>query len=98
LKPVKGISNDLTFRIANFLPDMRLPEAKARASLRSINLAMSARGIAAIEAVEPRAAERFLFDAIPMKGRMIHDDSCNQHSQLYDRHGQVSKLLAMIHF
>ncbi|KAH8117335.1 FAD/NAD-binding domain-containing protein [Phellopilus nigrolimitatus] len=69
-------------------PDMRLPSSKASASLRSINLAISARGIAAIQAIDPDAASRFLQGVIPMKGRMIHDHSGRQKSQIYDRDGQ----------
>jgi kynurenine 3-monooxygenase len=70
---------------------MRLPSSKAAAQ-RSINLAISARGIAAIESVDPAAASRFLQTVIPMKGRMIHDVRGDTHSQLYDKDGQVSLL------
>ena len=71
---------------------MRKPTSKAKASLRSINLAISARGISALNSIAPHAAERFLSDAIPMKGRMIHGQNGEQQSQLYDRNGQVSNL------
>ncbi|OCB84241.1 FAD/NAD-binding domain-containing protein [Sanghuangporus baumii] len=67
---------------------MRLPSSKANASLRSINLAISARGISAIQTIDPGVASRFLESTIPMKGRMIHDVSGKQQSQLYDRDGQ----------
>lgn len=56
---------------------------------RSINLAISHRGIAALESIEPAAAKRFLESAIPMRGRMIHKLSGELDSQLYDRDGQV---------
>ncbi|EJD05820.1 FAD/NAD-binding domain-containing protein [Fomitiporia mediterranea MF3/22] len=69
-------------------PDMRLPSSKASASLRSINLAISARGITAIQSIDPGAASHFLENVIPMKGRMIHGHSGKQQSQLYDRDGQ----------
>ncbi|KAL5529229.1 hypothetical protein ACEPAG_5213 [Sanghuangporus baumii] len=69
-------------------PDMRLPSSKASASLRSINLAISARGISAIQTIDLGVASRFLESTIPMKGRMIHDVSGKQQSQLYDRDGQ----------
>lgn len=59
---------------------------------RSINLAMSHRGIAALESVEPAAAQRFLNDAIPMRGRMIHKLSGKLDSQPYDRDGQVCRI------
>ncbi|KAI0950545.1 hypothetical protein AcV7_010451 [Taiwanofungus camphoratus] len=77
-----------TVEIYEGRPDMRLPSSQAAAQQRSINLAMSARGIAAIEAIEPSAADRFLKAVIPMHGRMIHDVKGNQESQLYDKDGQ----------
>ena len=69
---------------------MRLPSSKAAAQQRSINLAISARGLAAIQAIDPAAADRFLSTVIPMRGRMIHDAQGHQESQPYDRDGQVS--------
>lgn len=69
--------------------DMRIPSSKAASQQRSINLAISHRGIAALEAVNPAAAQRFLKDAIPMRGRMIHTLSGKLDSQKYDRDGQV---------
>ncbi|KZV71872.1 FAD/NAD-P-binding domain-containing protein [Peniophora sp. CONT] len=69
-------------------PDMRLPSSKAAAQQRSINLAISSRGIAALKAINPAASERFLKTVIPMRGRMIHDAQGNENSQLYDRDGQ----------
>ncbi|KAH7923500.1 FAD/NAD(P)-binding domain-containing protein [Leucogyrophana mollusca] len=69
-------------------PDLRLPSSKAAAQQRSINLAISSRGIAALQAVDPAAAARFLDTVIPMCGRMIHDSKGKLHSQLYDRNGQ----------
>ncbi|KAF8628453.1 hypothetical protein AX15_003968 [Amanita polypyramis BW_CC] len=69
-------------------PDPRLPTSRAAAQQRSINLAISHRGIAAIEAVDEGAARRFLHNAIPMRGRMIHTLDGRLDSQPYDRHGQ----------
>ncbi|KII88613.1 hypothetical protein PLICRDRAFT_54441 [Plicaturopsis crispa FD-325 SS-3] len=69
-------------------PDMRLPSSKAAAQQRSINLAISSRGIAALQAIDPAATDRFLQTVIPMRGRMIHDTKGNLDSQLYDRDGQ----------
>ncbi|KAI9065161.1 FAD/NAD-P-binding domain-containing protein [Trametes sanguinea] len=69
-------------------PDMRLPSSKAAAQQRSINLAISARGLAAIQAIDPGAADRFLSTVIPMRGRMIHDAKGRLESQPYDRDGQ----------
>ena len=73
---------------------MRLPSSKASTSLRSINLAISSRGICAIRAIDPDAADRFLENVIPMKGRMIHLENGKQKSQSYDRDGQVCALLS----
>ncbi|KIP09635.1 hypothetical protein PHLGIDRAFT_102657 [Phlebiopsis gigantea 11061_1 CR5-6] len=69
-------------------PDLRLPSSKSAAQQRSINLAISARGITALQAIHPGASDRFLRAAIPMRGRMIHDVQGNQDSQAYDRNGQ----------
>jgi kynurenine 3-monooxygenase len=41
-------------------------------ALRSINLAISARGITALKSVDEALAEELLGEAIPMSGRMIH--------------------------
>jgi hypothetical protein len=68
---------------------MRLPSSKAASQQRSINLAISSRGIAALQVIDPAATERFLKTVIPMRGRMIHDSHGNLHSQLYDKDGQV---------
>ncbi|KAF8758419.1 Kynurenine 3-monooxygenase [Rhizoctonia solani] len=68
---------------------MRELEAKANLSLRSINLAISSRGISALCVVDPAIAERFMKNVIPMHGRMIHDNLGQCHSQLYDRDGQA---------
>lgn len=50
---------------------------------RSINLALSTRGIHALE--ELGLAEEVLQHAIPMRGRMIHDKSGELHFSPYDR-------------
>lgn len=61
----------------------------ANASLRSINLAVSDRGIRAMKYVDKDLAERVLQHVIPMKGRMIHDISGKkQESQLYGLFGE----------
>ncbi|EKM55546.1 uncharacterized protein PHACADRAFT_94208 [Phanerochaete carnosa HHB-10118-sp] len=70
------------------LIDLRLPSSKSAAQQRSINLAISSRGISALQAIEPAASSRFLNAAIPMRGRMIHDLQGRQNSQPYDRNGQ----------
>lgn len=86
----KTNSQELTALLALVdAPDPRLPASRAAAALRSINLAISARGIAAIRTVAPESAVRVLQDAIPMKGRMVHDGAGHEQSQLYDPDGQV---------
>jgi hypothetical protein len=76
--------------------DMRLPSSQTAAQQRSINLAVSSRGIAAIQAIDPVAASRFLDNVIPMRGRMIHDSSGNLDSQPYDRNGQVGRIYSQL--
>src|SRR5882762_10352366 len=50
---------------------------------RSINLALSTRGIHALEQIG--IADEVLKHAIPMRGRMIHEKSGNLHFAPYDR-------------
>src|SRR3981189_2878599 len=50
---------------------------------RSINLALSTRGIHALEQLD--IADEVLRHAIPMRGRMIHDKSGSLHFSPYDR-------------
>lgn len=71
---------------------MRLPEAKAKLSQRSINLAISSRGIASIHAVDSEMLKRFMSRVIPMSGRMIHPPEGLPQSQQYDPNGQVSPI------
>lgn len=68
--------------------DLRLPEEQTKTSLRSINLAVSARGILALKSVDPEMAERVLKDLIPMSGRMVHDLDGKQTSQKYGLYGE----------
>ncbi|KAL8280423.1 hypothetical protein RQP46_007071 [Phenoliferia psychrophenolica] len=51
-------------------PDPRLAPASTRA--RSINLALSARGIEALRSVNEELVERVLAEGVPMRGRMLH--------------------------
>ncbi len=78
-------------------PDMRLPSSQEAAQQRSINLAISSRGIAAMRAIDSAAASRFLDNVIPMRGRMIHDSDGNLDSQPYDRDGQVGNIFSPFH-
>ncbi|MGP1347724.1 MAG: FAD-dependent oxidoreductase [Phycisphaerales bacterium] len=59
------------------------PRAAGAERGRSINLALSTRGIDALQAAG--IAERVLKDAIPMRGRMIHDRAGNLAYQPYGR-------------
>lgn len=68
--------------------DLRLPSSKAKLQGRSVNLAISSRGLAAFEFVDSGLAGRFLENAIPMRGRIIHDDQ-GTHMQVYDPDGGV---------
>jgi kynurenine 3-monooxygenase len=66
------------------------------AAQRSINLAISSRGLAAIHAIDPDVVGRFLDSALPMRGRMLHLFGGGQHSQPYDTiHGQVRSRLSV---
>lgn len=58
-------------------------------NLRSINLAVSDRGIRALKYVDSEMADRVLEHVIPMTGRMIHDLSgTKQESQAYGLFGE----------
>ncbi len=59
------------------------PHAGNQVGGRSINLALSTRGINALQKIG--IAEEVLQHAIPMRGRMIHDRSGNLHFSAYDR-------------
>ncbi|AJQ13301.1 AQG_2a_G0001270.mRNA.1.CDS.1 [Saccharomyces cerevisiae] len=72
----------------DFRQDPRLDTTKNK-NLKSINLAISARGIDALKSIDPDACEHILQDMIPMKGRMIHDLKGRQESQLYGLHGEA---------
>ncbi|CUM62640.1 uncharacterized protein PRCAT00000194001 [Priceomyces carsonii] len=61
---------------------------KESKGLRSINLAVSSRGIRALEYVDKAMAKRVLENIIPMYGRMIHDKRGRQESQKYGLFGE----------
>ncbi|CAL1190397.1 unnamed protein product [Candida parapsilosis] len=62
---------------------------RSKRNLRSINLAVSSRGIRAIEEVDKALSDKILKHVIPMKGRMIHDKTgLKQESQLYGLNGE----------
>jgi len=64
-------------------PDMRREDISAG---KSINLALSTRGIRALERAGLKDA--VLSNAIPMKGRMMHDEQGNLSYQPYGKEGQ----------
>ena len=69
-------------------PDPRKTSNKSEKNLRSINLAVSDRGIRALEFVDKEMSERVLKDIIPMHGRMIHTLDGKQESQIYGLFGE----------
>lgn len=72
-----------TVRVYESRNDIRTPDEQLKTQLRSINLAVSSRGINALEKIDNEMADRVLKDVIPMYGRMVHDLKGNQHSQQY---------------
>ncbi|KAF3936596.1 hypothetical protein ABW19_dt0207680 [Dactylella cylindrospora] len=66
--------------------DLRNPDNRSLNFTKSINLAISERGINGLRSVDPELTESILEDAIPMHGRMIHDKRGRQSSQKYDVH------------
>ncbi|EWC46231.1 hypothetical protein DRE_04609 [Drechslerella stenobrocha 248] len=66
--------------------DLRNPENRSLNFTKSINLAISERGINGLRTVDPELTESILDEAIPMHGRMIHDHRGRQSSQKYDVH------------
>ncbi|KAJ2781025.1 kynurenine 3-monooxygenase, mitochondrial precursor [Coemansia javaensis] len=69
-------------------PDIRLPEHSGAAEHRSINLAISERGLSALRRLDPALEARVHALAIPMHGRMIHTRDGQQSSQRYDVFGK----------
>lgn len=73
-------------RVFEAREDIRV--VKSPDALRSINLALSARGIKALEYVDKEMADRLMDETIPMYGRMVHDTQGNQSSQNYGLYGE----------
>lgn len=63
------------------------PRKSQNKELRSINLAVSDRGINALKYVDSNLADTVLSKVIPMTGRMIHDLEGNLQSQNYGLNG-----------
>lgn len=77
------------------ISDLRHPETTLLNFSRSINLALSERGINAIRhSGHPDLLGKVLSDTTPMRGRMIHGKSTTgeltEQSQDYDIHGRVN--------
>lgn len=69
--------------------DMRSdPRGAEKNNLRSINLAVSDRGITTLKYVDDDMAQRILKGIVPMYGRMIHDLQGHQESQKYGLYGE----------
>lgn len=75
--------------------DLRDPSTVPLNFTKSINLALSERGINAMKQAErPKLLESVMAETIPMRGRMIHGKKANgelyEEPQDYDINGQVS--------
>ncbi|ORY01707.1 FAD/NAD(P)-binding domain-containing protein [Basidiobolus meristosporus CBS 931.73] len=68
--------------------DPRVAENADKQESRSINLALSARGILSLESLNIGIEKEILSYAIPMKGRMIHSLDGAQTSQAYSINGE----------
>ncbi|KAI1318387.1 kynurenine 3-monooxygenase, mitochondrial precursor [Mortierella claussenii] len=70
-------------------PDMRLPENKAKIQNRSINLALSVRGLTALKGTGLALDELIMKSGLPMRGRMLHiGQEGHLVSQNYGVHGE----------
>lgn len=78
------------------IPDPRVPANRAALPNKSINLALSDRGILGIRGVSHELAEEIVSTTIPMRGRCLHDRNGNQVTQFYDAYGRVSTDLKYI--
>ena len=74
--------------------DLRDPATIPLNFTKSINLALSERGINSMRKANcPGLVDSILADTIPMHGRMIHgrkNETLFEESQAYDIHGRVS--------
>lgn len=75
--------------------DLRDPSTTPLNFTKSINLALSERGINAMRhAGQPKLLDHVMAATIPMRGRMIHGRRANgqlyEEPQDYDAHGRVS--------
>ncbi|KAJ7134993.1 FAD/NAD-binding domain-containing protein [Mycena crocata] len=68
-------------------PDLRSNSPQVTARQRSINLTLSSRGIAAVQAIDPAIVNVLLQNAVPLQGRIVHHLNGNATNQRYDRGG-----------
>ena len=69
--------------------DPRIPANRDALPNKSINLALSDRGIMGIRGISDALAEEIVGTTIPMRGRCLHDRAGRQVTQFYDSHGRV---------
>jgi kynurenine 3-monooxygenase len=69
--------------------DPRILENKAALPNKSINLALSDRGITALQGVSEGLAAEVVGQTIPMRGRCLHNRKGNQVTQFYDVYRRV---------
>ena len=72
--------------------DPRIDANKAILLNKSINLALSDRGILGLKGISQHLADEVLAKTIPMKGRCLHDREGNQVTQFYDVYRRVPPL------
>jgi kynurenine 3-monooxygenase len=82
--------------------DLRDPSTVPLNFTKSINLAISERGINAMKLADrPGFVDEVMKETIPMHGRMIHGRSNGgelwSESQAYDIHGRVSTYQLLLH-
>ncbi len=100
LSPFYTIGLVIILILGNFQIDLRDPSTTPLNFTKSINLALSERGLNAMRhAGQPQLLEHVLSATIPMRGRMIHgrrpDGTIYEESQDYDVHGRVSRLIVL---
>jgi hypothetical protein len=92
-----SISPFRRYSLTGHTPDLRDPSTIPLNFTRSINLALSERGINSMRKARcPGLVESVLAETIPMHGRMIHgrkNGRLFEESQAYDIHGRVSPSL-----
>src|ERR1700737_4132747 len=76
--------------------DPGLPANKAALPNKTINLALSDRGVTGIQGVSEILADEVMGKTIPMRGRCLHDRAGNQVTQFYDPYGRVYRSLGLI--